>query len=275
VSRACCHDAGVVEDGAERSGDAEVPLAGGNMSAVARRGGAVHRSAGPWTPTVHRLLDHLRTRGVDWLPRPLGMDDQGREVLTFLPGTVPTYPMPAEVWTEEVLTTTGRWLALVHQAGADFDTTGATWQLPAHAPVEVVCLNDVAPYNMVFDDAGHVSGWIDVDVASPGPRVWDLAHLAHRLVPLTGAADTGAGAPDLPRCRRRLGLLCQAYAEAGDQVAIPPAEVLRVAVTRLEDLADFTAARAAAGADHVAPHVAGYRRDAAWVAAHARQLTSP
>jgi len=204
---------------ADASPDEEV-LVGGGSTAVARRGEAVYRTAGPWTPTVHRLLDHLHTRGVTFLPHPLGCDDQGREVLTHLPGTVPTYPLPAHVWAPAVLATAGRQLAEVHAATRSFLSgdleeapAGATggelvWQSPVREPVEVVCLNDVAPHNMVFDAEGGLTGWIDVDTAAPGPRVWDLAHLAYRLVPLTGATDSGAGIPQLLRYRRRLSALC-------------------------------------------------------------------
>ena len=202
------------------SSEPEVALAGGNMSQVVRRGQAVHRTAGPWTPTVHRLLDHLHANGVTWLPRPLGLDDQGREVLTYLPGTVPSYPMPSWVWSEDVLVGAGRRLAQIHQASAAFDTTDATWQLPAHTPAEVICLNDVAPYNMVFDDAHQLTGFIDVDTASPGPRAWDLAYLAYRLAPLSQFEDTGADPPSMAFRGSRLELLCRAYAEAGDQVPI-------------------------------------------------------
>lgn len=247
-------------------------LPGGSMSAVVRRDALVHRTAGPWTPTIHRLLEHLRARGVAWLPRPLGMDDRGREILTFLPGTVPTYPMPEWVWTDAVLDTAGRWLALLHRAGADFDTSDAVWQLPAHEPAEVVCLNDVAPYNMVFDDQRRLVGWIDVDTASPGPRVWDLAYLAYRLVPLTGADDTGAGAPDPDGARRRLARLCIAYAEAGDGVTVAPEAVVTAAVARLRELAAFTAERAAAGAHQVRSHVQIYLDDALWIEEHRGRL---
>lgn len=261
-------------NGDERGPAIEVPLTGGTMSAVARRGSMVHRTAGPWTPTIHRLLVHLHAHGISWLPYPQGTDDQGREVLTFLAGTVPTYPMPSYVWTDAVLSTAGRWLALLHQASAGFDTDGAVWQIPAHDPGEVVCLNDVAPYNMVFDEEGQLAGWIDVDTASPGPRVWDLAYLAYRLVPLTAAEDTGAGAPDSSASRRRLAELCVAYAGAGDRVDIGPAAVVQTAVTRLQDLADFTAARAAAGTQHVQAHVRTYLRDAVWIDEHRQQLAS-
>lgn len=253
-------------------GEDEVVLAGGNMNAVVRRGEVVLREAGPWTPTVHRLLEHLRAGGVDWLPVPLGMDESGREVLTYLHGLVPTYPMPAFVWSDQVLATAGAQLAWVHAASAGFDVRDATWQQPSHHPVEVVCLNDVSPHNMVFDDHGHLSGWIDVDMASPGPRAWDLAHLAYRLVPLTCADDSGAGVVDVAVARARLAALCAAYRGAGDRVGPTPDQVLPVVVARLEDLAGFTAARAAVGADHVAPHVAIYHRDAAWVRTHTASL---
>ena len=44
--------------------ESEEVLPGGNMAAVARVGATVRRTAGPWTPQVHRLLAHLRARGI-------------------------------------------------------------------------------------------------------------------------------------------------------------------------------------------------------------------
>jgi hypothetical protein len=41
------------------------------------------------TATIHRLLRHLHANGVEWVPQPIGLDDDGREIVTFLPGTVP------------------------------------------------------------------------------------------------------------------------------------------------------------------------------------------
>lgn len=253
-------------DGASPEGETEIVLTGGNMTAVVRRGDTVHRTAGPWTPTIHRFLDHLAAAGIDCVPRPLGFDEQGREVLTYLPGTVPSYPLPAWVWTNLVLTQTATLLARIHQAGTTFDRTGAVWQLPPHEPAEVICLNDMAPYNMVFDDDRRLSGLIDLDTAAPGPRVWDLAYLAYRLVPLSTVEDTGIGPIKLEERYRRLELLASAYATAGDHVAIGTTDLLHTAVTRLHELAEFTAERAAAGADHVASHVELYRRDAEWIA---------
>ncbi|MCO5245272.1 MAG: hypothetical protein M9927_15865 [Anaerolineae bacterium] len=43
-------------------------LPGGNMSGVWRIGDTVRREAGPWTPQVHRLLEHLRSQGITFVP---------------------------------------------------------------------------------------------------------------------------------------------------------------------------------------------------------------
>jgi len=232
-------------------------MGGGNMSRAVRAGHTVLRDAGPWTPTVHRLLTHLRAQGIDWVPRPLDVRD-GREILSLLPGTVPAYPMPEWVWKDAVLTAAAERLARLHAATRDFGGAGDRWQLPAHAPAEVICHNDFAPYNLVFDDEHGLVGVIDWDTASPGPRVWDVAYLAYRLVPLARP-----GNPDLPsrgrtEQRRRLALLCRAY---GPEVA--PDDVMATIAPRLEELADFTAARGPQLADHVRQ----YRADAAWLSA--------
>ncbi len=47
----------------------EVPLTGGDMTAVVRVGDTVRRTAGPWTPAVHALLRHLRAAGFTQIPR--------------------------------------------------------------------------------------------------------------------------------------------------------------------------------------------------------------
>jgi hypothetical protein len=60
----------------------EETLAGGNTVGAVRIGDTVHKQASPWTPTVHALLRHLEAAGVGGVPRALGFDDQGREMLS-------------------------------------------------------------------------------------------------------------------------------------------------------------------------------------------------
>lgn len=244
--------------------DDEEVLPGGNLGGAVRVGETVRRGAGPWSPTVQRLLHHLHEHGVDWVPRPLGVDEQGRDSVSFLAGLVPNYPLPEWIWSDGVLVDAGRRLAQLHRATATFDTAGAIWQFPPREPAEVVCHNDFAPYNMVFGGE-RLTGVIDWDTASPGPRGWDLAYLAYRLVPLTEPGNIEAGSVDPARRRQRLALLCEAYGQGPR-----PADVLVTAVDRLHALADFTEARG-----HLGGHVDLYRRDAASITATAGGAAPP
>src|SRR5919199_3818202 len=107
----------------------EVVLAGGDMNVVVRVGGTVRRPAGPWTATMHAFMRHLRASGFKLVPEPLGVDEQGREILTLLPGAPATYPLPPFAWTDATLRTVGSTLRAFHDAGAGF--AGEVWQWPA------------------------------------------------------------------------------------------------------------------------------------------------
>ena len=142
-------------------------LAGGNMNAVVRDGDSVLRTAGPWTPTVHRYLDYLAVAGVDWAPRPLGIEGD-RERLSFVEGDVPLYPLPDWVWADAVLDDGARRLRQLHDASVGFGLDGAVWQAPAKVPAEVICHIDFAPHNLAFAD-GAIVGAIDFDFCSTSP----------------------------------------------------------------------------------------------------------
>ncbi|MGI5520904.1 phosphotransferase [Micromonospora sp. CA-259024] len=243
----------------------EEVLHGGNMGGATRVGDTVRRGAGAWSPTIQHLLGHLHERGLTWAPQPLGTDERGRDSVSYLPGVVPQYPLPDWIWSQDVLTDAGAFLAQLHQASARFDTTDAVWQFPVRQPAEVICHNDFAPYNMVFTDR-RLTGVIDWDTASPGPRSWDLAYLAYRLVPLADPDNPDAIGSDLCERARRLRMLCAAYG-----LGLEPAHIVQVAVDRLHDLAAFTEARADQAQD-IRGHVGLYQRDARWITAYADHL---
>lgn len=234
----------------------EVELGGGNVNRVVRVGDTVRRTAGPWTPTVHALLAWVRAQGVDVVPAPLGVDVDGREVLTWVPGEVGGWPVPDWVWDPAVLRDAGRTARRWHDATVGFAPPAAVWRSPVREPAEVVCLNDLAPYNMVHAD-GRLVGLIDVDMASPGPRVWDLAYLAYRMC---GWCED-MPAPPGPTPAERLAVLLDAY---GTDRAPEPAAVLVTMRERLLDLAAWTDVHAdATGRPELHDHAAMYRRDAA------------
>lgn len=202
------------------------------MGHVVRRGQTVVRQAGEWTPAVHRLLVHLFEAGVCGVPKPLAATDDGHEVLSLVEGTVPAYPMPNWVWTDIALESSARLLRQVHDATASLSQKGP-WRSPARQPSEVICHNDFATYNLVFDEQARAVGVIDWDFASPGPRLWDIAYLAYRIVPLS-TSDWGDG---LTAERRldRLRCLLDAYGSDAE-----PGQLFAMLRERLLDLASFS-----------------------------------
>lgn len=238
-----------------RVDDIERHLSGGNMAPVIRVGDTVRRVTGRWTPAVHRLLAALADAGVDGVPRVLGLDAQGREILTYLEGEILSDAAPDVRWAGEVLDAAGRLLRRVHDAGAALVADEClVWRSPRREPAEVICHNDFATYNLVVRDGGLVGG-IDFDFASPGSRLWDLAYLAYRIVPF---AEDAVGADGLNK-DRRLAQLIDAYG-----MPFAGAEVMDVMAKRLDDLAAFTRDRAGeTGRADFLEHAAMYQRDAA------------
>jgi Ser/Thr protein kinase RdoA (MazF antagonist) len=176
----------------------EIPLTGGNVSrGVVRVGDTVRRPAGPWMPAVHALLTHLHEVGFDGAPRPLGLDEQGREVLSFVPGHTVWPEHFDEVAPAQRLARVARLIRAFHDAVADFvPPPDARWQvvIPPEddGRGEIIGHHDLAPWNLVTD--GDAWTFIDWDTAGPGSRLWDLAYAVRAFVPLS--ADPAWQRPD-------------------------------------------------------------------------------
>jgi Ser/Thr protein kinase RdoA (MazF antagonist) len=159
----------------------EEVLKGNVTTEVVRVGDTVRRPVGPWTDTVDLLLEHLHTVGLMACPRPLGRDDQGRQVLEYVPGEIGA---ESGTYSTTELYSIGRMLAQLHEALASFVPPGrAVWNqaIPPDRE-EMICHNDVAPWNLVRSDRGWVL--IDWDAAAPGSRLWDLAYAAQTMAGL-------------------------------------------------------------------------------------------
>jgi hypothetical protein len=96
-------------------------LPGGNVAPVYRVGDTVRRSTGPWTPAVHALLQHLERAGFEGSPRVLGFGQDGREILSFIEGSVPYAPdVPPEIWADDALVAAAKLVRSYHDAVASF-----------------------------------------------------------------------------------------------------------------------------------------------------------
>lgn len=182
---------------------------------VVRVGDTVRRPAGPSTTAVHALLAHLADAGVPGVPRPLGLDGHGRQVLSFVPGD-PVFPDRTRLYgTGSGLAGIARYVRSVHDALAGFRPPPDTrWDIllpdPGDGPVQVVH-HDVAPWNVV---GSPVDGWglVDWDGAGPGTREWDLAWAAIGLVPLfPDDVPFPGGGLDVALQAGRLRVLADAY----------------------------------------------------------------
>jgi Ser/Thr protein kinase RdoA (MazF antagonist) len=216
------------------TGDAvegEERLPGGHLGGAVRVGGTVRRPAGPWTPAVHALLAHLAPR-LPGVPRVLGLDDRGREVLSYLPGTI--IDVRTEALTLAQLAALAAWTRAFHAAVAGFAHPGP-WRCPPLAGPTLIGHNDLAPWNACFE-GDALAGVFDWDLAGPSTPLHELAFLAWTGVPLWGDPDPAVAAP-------RLAAISGAYGDG----ALTPRRILRAVPGRLRAMYDSLSAAAAAG----------------------------
>jgi hypothetical protein len=202
----------------------------GRVGGALRIGTTVHRPTGPWTPAVHALLDHLSPR-LPCVPRVLGTDDEGREVLDHLPGTV--IDLQHESLTDRQLRALVTWTAAFHEAVADFTHPGPWRHFPVPRPT-LIGHNDIAAYNACFD-GDDLAGVFDWDLAGPSNPLAELAFIAWNGVPLTRALPPEEAA-------RRLDLITSAYGSGPT-----PRQVLAAVPWRIRIMIEGVPRAAAAG----------------------------
>jgi Ser/Thr protein kinase RdoA (MazF antagonist) len=170
----------------------EIPLLGGtaNVSRVVRVGDTVRRPQHAGSTGRHALLAHLEAVGFEGAPRFLGVDREGREVLSFVDGDVPIRPYPSWALTDAALATVAELLGRYHAAVASFDPAPYDWPVggPVGSGPQLVCHNDPNLDNVVFR-SGRAVALIDFDLAGPAPRICDLAAAVRLWAPLRGDED--------------------------------------------------------------------------------------
>ncbi|MBH0157322.1 phosphotransferase [Fictibacillus sp. 5RED26] len=198
-------------------------LTGGNISNVIRLGNTVRRDLKPNSAKIHKLLKHLENKEYKYAPQLLGIDEQGREKLSFIEGEAGNYPLKEYMWSNEVIKDIANMLRLYHDAVSDFPIEEG-WHPIDHTPqpYEVLCHNDFAIYNIIFDQE-RPAGIIDFDVAGPGPRLWDIAYTLYTCVPLsrfyldeTGTTVNYNRSQHAERMKARVQLFFEGYGEEVD-----------------------------------------------------------
>ena len=189
-------------------GVAEELLRGGFVTEVVRVGDTVRRRPGRNAGFVHRLLEWLEWVGWDGAPRFRGVDEQCREILSFLPGHVPWQPAEQRrVRSDDSLAVAAGLVRQFHDLTAGTSLAGGC---------EVVCHNDLSPRNTVYRDRAGVLrpvAFIDWGIAAPGKRIHDIAHMCWQY------AGLGPQIEDTARASCQIRIICDAYGLA-DRAAV-------------------------------------------------------
>ena len=177
----------------------QILLTGGRTTpGVVRVGQTVRRPSALNSDFVHRLLRYLEAVGFDGVPRSLGRDGEGRDMLSWIEGEVPLELSAAH--SDAVLAAAARLIRRYHDATAPLLAAPAA----VAAGLEVICHNDLSPCNFVFCGGAPVAV-IDFDAAVPGTRAHDLGYAAWLWLDLGGTEVT------VPEQRHRLGVFLDAY----------------------------------------------------------------
>lgn len=211
------------------------------MAPVVRVGETVRRVTGPWTRAVHALLRHLEAVGFDGAPRVHGFDDDGREILDFVPGEV-QWPTMGVLRTDDGLARGADLLRRYHEAVTTFvPPVDAAWRFPDMATdvdssilagePRIICHNDCAAWNLVA--GGDRWAFIDWDTAGPRPRMWDVAYAVRGMILVDPESDIG----------HRVNVFCDAYGLDAVERAHLPA----IVVSRISSSIDGMRRRAEAG----------------------------
>ncbi|MET0423354.1 MAG: aminoglycoside phosphotransferase family protein [Actinoplanes sp.] len=179
---------------------------------VSRVGDTVRRPVQPWSGAVHELLLHLEAVGFEHAPRFLGIDAEGREVLSYLEGESGPDGW-AKVVDESGLTAMARLLRDYHEAVRGFRPTGA-WagRDTPPGPGELICHGDYGPWNLTWAGT-RPAGILDFDYAWPAPPLFDVAYALEYVAPFRSDEECRRWLryPAPPDRRRRLELFATAY----------------------------------------------------------------
>jgi hypothetical protein len=173
----------------------EIPLLGGQLTpGIVRIGNTVRRPPKGNVAFVHDLLLFLEDKGFPFAPRFLGVDEQGRDILSYLEGE--SWPDSGSKLSDDVLVQAASAIRCYHDA-----TAGSRLSQDQ----EIVAHHELGPHNTLFQE-NRLVGFIDWDDAAPGSRLRDLANAVYNYVDVSHWANQTT-----EEQARRIHLMCAAY----------------------------------------------------------------
>jgi len=181
---------------------------------VVRVGDTVRRPRQPWSATVHELLRYLESIDYPHSPRFLGIDEEGREIVSYIEGESGRDGW-AKVVEDEGLIAMARRLREYHDAVRGFRPAAADGWAGRTAPQqadEVICHGDFGPWNLVWHGLQPVAV-LDWDYAWPARPIHDVAYALEYVAPFRDdeTCVRWLSFPAPPDRRRRLEVFAEAY----------------------------------------------------------------
>lgn len=213
----------------------EIPLEGGDVTeGLVRVGGTVRRPHSVVSAAVARLLSHLEAVGFDGAPRFLGVDDRGRDVLSFIEGDVAGRPWPEWMADEHRLVSVARLLRRYHDAVEPLGVPDWARSIPRPAPAglpdrvaadpDLIGHRDVTPENVVFGN-GRAVALIDFDLLGPTTRVEEVSNLLLWWAAWMPVADRERALRDADPARRAAVALDAYDLSAADRARLVPVSI--------------------------------------------------
>jgi hypothetical protein len=237
---------------------------------VVRIADTIRRPVRRSSQTIQALLRHIEAQGFESAPKALGFDDQGREVVSHLPGSAEHYPWRAFVYSEDNLYRVARLLRAYHDKTISFcKPDDAAWLVTIPGAAEVICHGDISPYNTIYINNEAVA-FIDFETAAPGPRIWDVAFAVYRFARLCELSNIAkVSNAYLDKVAQRIRRFCDYYGLEARK------SLLDIVLQRLEFQIAWLSSPENVGIHRKAiadEHSAFYRRDVVAIARHTTKL---
>ncbi|MEN2737256.1 phosphotransferase [Microbacterium sp. X-17] len=139
-------------------------LAGGNTTdGVVKAGQTVRRPRGHRSTFASEVLRTLNTAGVAWAPTYLGIDAEGRDTFSYIPGATTDHPSQRD---ERCYAAFGGILRELHEFSRG---------IPLASGAECLVHGDPGPFNVVMSEGMPVA-LIDWDSVHPGDPMEDVGY---------------------------------------------------------------------------------------------------
>lgn len=224
----------------------EFPLIGDvGAQGLVRIGNTVRRPLRPFSLAIQSYLAYIRQAGFTGAPEPLGVDEEGREILSYVEGDIPCEPLPDWTAEKDVLVALAVLIRRLHEAARGWEAPPNTqWGVVpgsvarrgveafSDGEPEIFSHRNYAPGRVVFRD-GVPAALVNFDLAKPCTKVYDIANAMYWWVPLCDQVDRAPAFAPLDAAERA-AVFADAYGMSGEQrAALAP--VATAMVRRFQD----------------------------------------